>query len=164
MPNAEKVYGTIIEQSPNFLGAHIALIQKLELAESKNSLPLTFKANIDGTSDLDESLSTLRRIVDLCDTVIKGTNVDPLLAYYGLKTDNRPDAAKIKTDMDKQKANLLEAYVRKAIALGKINAIETYQHDLDSAKKVTSVADDIDAIFNDSAKLTDCYDQKVKMM
>lgn len=161
MPNAEKIYGTIIEQSPNFLGAHIALIQKLELAESKNSLPLTFKANIDGTSDLDESLATLKRIVGLCDSVIKGTTVDSLLAYYGLKADNRPDAAKIKTDMDKQKSNLLDAYVRKAIALGKINAIEAYQHELDSAKKVTSVADDVDAIFNDAAKLTDCFDQKV---
>lgn len=140
------------------------MIQKLELAEAKNSLPLTFKATIDGTSDLDESLSTLKRIVGLTDTVIKGTNVDSLLAYYGLKADNRPDAAKIKTDMDKQKANLLEAYVRKAIALGKINAIETYQNELDSAKKVTSVADDIDAIFNDAGKLIDCFDQKVKIM
>lgn len=162
MPNAEKVYASIVEQSPNFLGAHIALIQKLELAESKNSLPMTFKANIDGTSDLDESLATLKRIVGLCDAVIKGTNVDSLLAYYGLKADNRPDAAKIKTDMDKQKSNLLDAYVRKAIALGKINAVEAYQHELDSAKKVTSVADDVEAIFNDAAKLTDCFDQKVK--
>lgn len=162
LPNAEKVYGTIIEQSPSFLGAHIALIQKLELAETKNSLPLTFKATIDGTSDLDETLSTLKRIVGLADIVIKGTNVDSLLAYYGLKIDNRPDAVKIKTDMDKQKVNLLEAYVRKVIALGKINAIESYQNELDSVKKVTSVTDDVDAIFNDACKLIDCYDQKVK--
>lgn len=151
----------IIEQSPNFHGAHIAMIQKLELAEAKNSLPLTFKATIDGTSDLDEALSTLKRIVSLADTVIKGTNVDSLLAYYGLKSDNRPDAAKIKTDMDKQKANLLDAYVRKAVALGKINAIETYQNELDSEKKVTSVTDDVITIFNDAGKLIDCYDPKV---
>lgn len=162
LPNAEKVYGMIIEQSPNFLAAHNALIQKLELADAKNSLPLTFRATIDGTSDLDESLATLKRIVRLADIVISGTNVDTLLAYYGLKADNRPDAAKIKTDMDKQKANLLEAYVRKAIALGKINAIESYRHELDSAKKVTSVSDDVNTIFNDACKLIDCNDQKVQ--
>lgn len=41
--------------------------------------------------------ATLRRIIDLADVVIKDTNTDALLAYYGLKADNRADAAKIKT-------------------------------------------------------------------
>lgn len=97
LADAEKIYANIIKDFPTYLTAHISLIQKLELAEAKNSLPLTFKASLDNTNDLDTSVSTLKRIVTLADTVINGTNVDVLLAYYGLKTDSRPDATKIKT-------------------------------------------------------------------
>lgn len=97
MVDAEKVYANIVKDFPNYLTAHISLIQKLELAEAKNSLPLTFKASLDNTNDLDTSVSTLKRIVTLADAVINATNVDALLGYYGLKTDSRPDATKIKT-------------------------------------------------------------------
>lgn len=161
MADAEKIYANITKDFPTYLNAHISLIQKLELAEAKNSLPLTFKASLDSTSDLDTTLSTLKRIVELADVVISGTNVDNLLAYYGLKSDSRADAAKIKTEMDKQKANLLDAYVRKVIALGKINIIESHQKQFDPPKKVTSVVDDIDVIFTEVGKFIDLYDQKV---
>ena len=39
----------------------------------------------------------LERIVLLADNVIRDTDKDALLAYYGIKCDTRPDAAKIKT-------------------------------------------------------------------
>lgn len=97
LADAEKIYANIIKEFPTFLTAHISLIQKLELAEAKNSLPLSFKASLDNTNDLDTSLSTLKRIVTLADAVITETNTDALLTYYGLKNDSRPDAAKIKT-------------------------------------------------------------------
>lgn len=64
--------------------------------------------------------------------------------------------------MDKQKSNLLDAYVRKAIALGKINTIDAKQSEIDSTKKITPVADDIDAIFTEVGKFTDYFDQKVE--
>lgn len=66
-------------------------------------------------------------------------------------------------DMDKQKNNLLDAYVRKTIALGKINLIESKQSEIDSPKKPTAVADDIDAIYAEVGKFTDYTDQKVKL-
>lgn len=97
MADAEKVYANIIKEFPTYLTAHISLIQKLELAEPKNSLPLTFKSSLDNTNDLDTSVSTLKRIITLADAVINETNIDALLAYYGLKTDSRADANKIKT-------------------------------------------------------------------
>lgn len=95
--DAEEVYSNIIKDFPTFLSAHISLIQKLELTEAKNSLPLTYKSTLDKTNNLDMNKATLHRIIELADVVIKDTNTDGLLAYYGLKTDNRPDATKIKT-------------------------------------------------------------------
>lgn len=64
-------------------------------------------------------------------------------------------------EMDKQKSNLLDAYVRKVIALGKINLTESKQAEIDSTKKPTAVADDIDAIYTELGKFTDYNDQKV---
>lgn len=40
--------------------------------------------------------NALERIVLLADNVIRDTDKDALLAYYGIKCDTRPDAAKIK--------------------------------------------------------------------
>lgn len=97
LADAEKIYTNIVKEFPTYVTAHNALAQKLELAETKNSLPMIFKSSLDNTNDLDTSLSTLKRIVTLTDAVIRGINVDALLAYYGIKSDSRPDAAKIKT-------------------------------------------------------------------
>lgn len=63
--------------------------------------------------------------------------------------------------MDKQKTTLLDAYIRKAIALGKLNIVESKQTEADSTKTVTAVADDIDAIYNEVGKFIDYFDQKV---
>lgn len=63
-------------------------------------------------------------MLELCDLVIQGTNQDALLAYYGLKTDNRSDAAKIKTQMDKQKQLLIEALVKKVVLMAKLRVID----------------------------------------
>lgn len=99
MADAEDVYANLIKEFPNYLSAHISLIQKLELTETKHSLPLTYESTLDKADKANNAEAikvTLQRIVDLADLVIKNTNTEALLAYYGLKTDNRPDAAKIK--------------------------------------------------------------------
>lgn len=96
LADAEEVYAKIVHDFPNYLTAHISLIQKLEVAEAKNALPFTFKASLDKTNSLDATLTTLRRVISLAEIVIKETNAETLLAFYGLKSDTRPDAAKIK--------------------------------------------------------------------
>lgn len=97
LTDAEELYSSIIKDFPTYLTAHISLIQKLELAETKNSLPFTYALTLKKANDLDTTRVTLGRIIDLANVVIKETNVESLLAYYGLKTDSRSDAAKIKT-------------------------------------------------------------------
>lgn len=65
------------------------------------------------------------------------------------------------SEMDKQKATLLDAYVRKVIALGKINLIEAKLYEADPTKKSTVNLDDIDAIFVEVGKFIDTNDPKV---
>lgn len=97
LSDAEELYSSIIKDFPTYLQAHISLIQKLDLVEPKNSLPLDYKLSLAKANDLDATKTKLNRILELANIVIKETNVEALLAYYGLKTDNRVDAAKIKT-------------------------------------------------------------------
>jgi tripeptidyl-peptidase-2 len=64
-----------------------------------------------------DRLSHLQQIIEVADIIIAAVDQLSLLAYYGAKTDPRPDANKFKSTMDKQKAALLEALTKKGSAL-----------------------------------------------
>ncbi|XP_037050800.1 tripeptidyl-peptidase 2 isoform X2 [Bradysia coprophila] len=162
LPKAEEVYKSVIDMFPNYLPAHVSFCQKLDPAEIKNQLPFTYKKSFALTVDeLDATKDTLKRIIELCDMVIGETDSNALLAYYGLKTDTRPDAAKIKTNMDKQKFTLLEAYVKKSVALSKLQLIETFQ----SADESTNHSlDELNNIYTEVGKFIDYYDAKVQLI
>lgn len=104
LAQAEEIYKDIVANHPTFLAVHLSLIQNLDASEIKSQLPFSFRQSLDAKNasgeasvDVEALTAKLKRIVELADLVIKDTERDPLLAYYGLKTDNRPDAAKIKT-------------------------------------------------------------------
>ncbi|XP_052840735.1 LOW QUALITY PROTEIN: tripeptidyl-peptidase 2 [Drosophila gunungcola] len=134
---AEKIYNEVVAAHPKHLPANLLLIQNIESTQLKVQLPLTF-ANAQKTSpppeggesadkqreDQKKMRSALERIVKLADKVIQETDVEALLSYYGLKNDTRSDAAKIKTNMDKQKNNLIEALSKKGIALAKLAVLD----------------------------------------
>lgn len=98
LADAEGIYAELIKEFPSFLPAHVSLIQKLDVVETKNSLPFMFNATLEKMSVADAKTldATLKRVVTLANIVISGTNAESLLAYYGLKSDSRPDAVKIK--------------------------------------------------------------------
>lgn len=71
--------------------------------------------------DLTENAVALaNQIITVADAIITNIDQDKLLAYYGLKNDQRPDAAKIKTTMEKQKSSLIEGLVKKGCALARL--------------------------------------------
>lgn len=110
LEKAEKIYNEVIAAHPKHLPAHLQMIQNIESSELKSQLPFAFlaaqqnsnnegdNANVDKPKeDQQKQHSALERIIKLADIVIKETDADALLSYYGIKNDTRPDAAKIKT-------------------------------------------------------------------
>lgn len=68
------------------------MLQCLESNEPKKQLPFIENVNIS-----DNSVSAMaNQIIDIAEMVINNVDQTRLLAYFGTKTDQKPDAAKTK--------------------------------------------------------------------
>ncbi|XP_015173140.1 PREDICTED: tripeptidyl-peptidase 2 isoform X4 [Polistes dominula] len=109
---ANLLYGELKNIFSDHLPIHTAMLTSLDSPEARRHLP---------HDDISEvSIALANQILAVADIVITNIDQDKLLAYYGLKTDQRPDAAKIKATMDKQKNILIEALVKKGCALARL--------------------------------------------
>lgn len=102
MEKSEEVYAEVVRDHPDFMQVHMALVAKLDAtSEIKSQLPFAYRAALDAISDLKPTTDKLQRIVDVCNKVITYFSVtnkgNGLLEFYGIKTDHRSDAAKLKT-------------------------------------------------------------------
>ncbi|XP_050432154.1 tripeptidyl-peptidase 2 [Adelges cooleyi] len=75
------------------------------------------KRKFPNCSAKDLDCDKLNLIVSAADRVLSIVNQNELLAYYGIKSDQRTEAFKFKTANDKLKNNLVEALCRKGTAL-----------------------------------------------
>lgn len=159
---AEDLYKEVLAANPGFVGAHLAMIQSIETpsgSDLKNQLPNAFMKQIkDIATNHDDVKAKLNKTAKLCGLVIEGINQEQLLAYYGLKSDNRPDAVKIKQQMDKQKQQLLEAYLKQAIVTGKLLMIQSVLQESPEAQS----ADELDSMMTEVMKFVDFNDTKVR--
>ena len=164
--DAEEVYKEVSAAYPtNYVQVHLAMVQHLEASllnsDVKTHLPNTFKMQLKASAgNVEELRGKLTRIVKLCGLVIEGINQEALLGYYGMKSDNRSDAIKIKTAMDKQKQQLLEAFVKKTVALGKLNIIQKMSQETAEGVVIGS-ADEMDDLLTEAMKFADLSDAKV---
>lgn len=95
---AEEMYADIVTDYPNCLQVHMTLASKLDSShDMKLQIPFSFKSTLNAQDDHTQTMAKLKRIIDLCDLVITGIDENALLAFYGLKSDNRVDASKIKS-------------------------------------------------------------------
>ncbi|KAG0716947.1 Tripeptidyl-peptidase 2 [Chionoecetes opilio] len=93
--NGEQLHKEVMTAHPDHLAAQLARLQALDAVGAQNRAAVIAQAT---------------KIVSAVDTA-------PLLAFYGTKTDTRSDAAKFKTQMDKQRNGLLEALSRQGSAV-----------------------------------------------
>ncbi|RLU16741.1 hypothetical protein DMN91_010941 [Ooceraea biroi] len=109
---ANLLYGELKNIFSDHLPVHTAMLTSLDSPEARRHIP---------HDDLSENTIALaNQIITVADAVITNIDQDKLLAYYGLKIDQRPDAAKIKTTMEKQKNSLIEGLVKKGCALARL--------------------------------------------
>lgn len=131
------------------------------------------------------------RIVDLANKVVAGTDVPALLVHMGTKVDNRPDAAKIKgfvcairntrfshqvllifcvfrslyvrvhSVMEKQRGTLIDALVRKAVAIGKQRVL-AQRASFEDTELLENLLRQIHDLYLEAGKFTDYSDSKVR--
>lgn len=161
--DAENLYKEVVSTTPNYIGAHLSLIQNVENGnDMKTQLPNAFNKQIRSIDvNLDELKTKLSKVVKLATQVIEGINQESLLSFYGMKADNRPDAAKIKQQMEKQKTQMLEAYMKKIIAMGKLIMIKNLEQEATTPEAKTDDDDDLDNILVEVMKFIDFNDPKV---
>lgn len=169
--NAEDVYKTLTKDYPDYYQAHMSLIQNLETNVSiKVQHPFLLRQELlkEGKAEDVQSLErTCLRVVELANLILKGINLDELLCYYGLKADFRPDAAKLKVQMDKQKILLIEAYVKKLVAMGKLGVIDAVraeageEENSGTAEAASAMRKQVNAMYVEASKVIDMSDARV---
>lgn len=149
--HATTLYGELKAAFPDHLQIHTAMLTSLDSTEAAKHVP---------HDDLcDASLNFADQIITIADVVIAAVDQDKLLSYYGLKTDPRPDALKIKQTMDKQKTCLLEALVKKGCALSRL-----YVHGKKkgvSEESTKALFDIVNTIWRDVQRFAEASDSKV---
>ncbi|KAF4524231.1 hypothetical protein B566_EDAN012199 [Ephemera danica] len=177
MSQSSTLYEELCAAYPEHLPVHVARLQCLDATiNERNGV-----ASSSGNSNSSSSSSTLTAsskaqlvtaLLTVADTIISTVSQDKLLAFYGMKTDQRPDSAKIKTQMDKQKWALLEALARKGSTLceiylsqhdsGTVESSETKSSagSSDTSSLPTPTLEEIDALMKDILKFADNTDNK----
>lgn len=83
---ADKLYEELRERCEDHLAVHTAMLAQLE-SEGAREWP---------GSEKPLPVATLQRLKDISDKVISSVDATELLAFLGTKSDQRPDATKIK--------------------------------------------------------------------
>ncbi|CAG4953707.1 unnamed protein product [Colias eurytheme] len=111
----EQVYEEVLERFPGYLGAHVAYLQAIDPHTDSKKLPTL--------SEPDVTTAWCEQLIAIADKVLKGVDQERLLAHLGMKTDTRPDAAKIKQEHEKQRGWAVEALCRRGAALCRLHAL-----------------------------------------
>uniref|UniRef100_A0A182NNK7 Tripeptidyl-peptidase 2 n=1 Tax=Anopheles dirus TaxID=7168 RepID=A0A182NNK7_9DIPT len=159
--NADSLYQTLLKENPTHLAAHMAMADHFDSSELKQNLPYAFTSSFDTSDPAPATLLKVKllRIIELTGLVLKDIDQNALLAYYGLKVDNRPNAAKIKLQMDKQKQLLVDACQRKFVALCKLKVLQNLfdAHDVSQP----DYAEELEQLYGEVGKFIEYSDAKV---
>uniref|UniRef100_A0A182IWH8 Tripeptidyl-peptidase 2 n=1 Tax=Anopheles atroparvus TaxID=41427 RepID=A0A182IWH8_ANOAO len=162
--NAENLYRAVLKDHPTHSAAHLAMVDNIDSGEMKMNLPHAFTAACDPNDSGAVALLKVKllRIVELTNLVLKEIDQNVLLAYYGLKVDNRPNASKIKIQMEKQKYLLLDACQKQFVALCKLRVLQNIYDTQDVSQP--DYAEELEQLYGDVGKFIDYTDTKVLLL
>ncbi|KAH0553976.1 tripeptidyl-peptidase 2 isoform X2 [Cotesia glomerata] len=150
--HATALYNELRTSYPEHLPVHTAMLTSLDSPEARRLLP---------HDDLSESaINFADQMIDVADKVITAIEQEKLLAFYGMKHDQRPDAMKIKSTMDKQKNLLIEAFVKKGCAYARLYIHARKRGETEAAMHLATVTQ----IWNDVQKYAEPTDSKVLIL
>ncbi|CAI9728027.1 tripeptidyl-peptidase 2-like [Octopus vulgaris] len=160
LDDCDNLYKELSTEYQDYLLLHVARLQALD-------------------ADKDR-MKKLPEITKVAEHILSNIDKDALLAYYGMKSDPRPNSSSIKIEMDKQKNILIDTFVKLGCAqadthleaMKPLNAVTSGDDE-----QVTGVEDDedndcehvipkvpiqeIDSIFEELIKWVDPFDSKV---
>ncbi|KAK4306052.1 hypothetical protein Pmani_022096 [Petrolisthes manimaculis] len=122
----EQLHKEVTTAHPDHLAAQLAHLQSLD------------------TTAASATAQGRAAVVAAAAKIVAAVDIAPLLAFYGTKNDTRPEAPKIKTQMDKQRNILLEALSRQGSALcADLLALAPLEETPEAFQQVDTIATDI---------------------
>ncbi|XP_050519115.1 tripeptidyl-peptidase 2 [Diabrotica virgifera virgifera] len=115
--SAEPIYTDLLRRYPDHVLINSVYLQVIDPLD-KRVMPSLSQKTTSSVKDLD-------KVITVCNTALSGMDANNILAFMAMKTDLRPDAAKIKNTMEQQKNIYLECIARKGIALCRLILCET---------------------------------------
>lgn len=162
---SRKLYNALAEKDGTHLPLHVARLQALD------SLPST-TAEISGTDEDNSNNVTANKgrktieicneIIDLADQILGMVDQPALLAFYGTRTSSSAsqlDATKTKQTMDKQKNAVIEALVKKGLAMAEILKLNDAPASAQEPKAVT--LEGLDEVLFEVQKFAEITDSRV---
>ncbi|XP_038630286.1 tripeptidyl-peptidase 2-like [Scyliorhinus canicula] len=149
----------------------IQWLPKLDLHEELVSvypkhLPV-HTAHLSSLNSRKDRMTKLDEIARAADIVVSHIDQNALVSHLAMKADPRPDAATIKSEMDKQKSALIDALCLKGCALADTLLQSESQDQVTSSKQVCQYESETDSIhrslmdtFNDVQKWIELTDVK----
>uniref|UniRef100_A0ABD2WWK7 Tripeptidyl-peptidase 2 n=1 Tax=Trichogramma kaykai TaxID=54128 RepID=A0ABD2WWK7_9HYME len=149
--HAHELFNELKSTYPDHLQVYTSMLTSLDSSDAPRHVPY------DDISD--QTIHFASQIISTADDIIKTIDQEKLLAYYGLKSDQRADALKIKSNMDKQKVCLIDALVKKGCALARLCVHGKRKGDTPEHAK--ALADSVNNIWRDVQKFAEATDPKV---
>ena len=156
--DSKRVYEELAAKHGSHLPVHLARLNYLDnlpnIANGGGAAPAapTEEAKEDSKT---KSKETLEEIIATSDKILGMVDIPALLMYYGTKasaSSNLNDAQKTKQAMDKQRNAVVEAYVKKGLALAELAKITTPQ---------TPLGEQLQEILLEVNKLVEVTDSRV---
>eukprot|EP00794_Sanderia_malayensis_P011065 gene11065-12233_t len=110
-------------------------------------------AYLNSLDSVQKDKTMLEKIIKVADRILLMIDSDQLLKYYAIKTDLSDNAMSTKTEMDKKKSVMINALIKKGIAVVDLQSCVEEEE--------TQPASQVDEIFEEVVKWVDLTDSKV---